>query len=102
MFVRNQMASWYWEINLSGSVWEEAGEMVSFFLCARKRYCRGVPGTVYKSVCFLQKATVVEDFANEKQSDSVKIGFTKPFVYNVAICLSSLFQTFLLYKHYKL
>lgn len=45
MFVRNQMASWYWEINLSGRVWEEAGEMVSFFLRVRKRYYREVTGT---------------------------------------------------------
>lgn len=36
---------------------------------------------------FLQKATMVKDFAKEKQSDSVKIGLSKLVVYNVAIFL---------------
>lgn len=74
MFVRNQMASCCWEINLSGRVWEEAGEMVFFSLvCVRRDIMKGVL-EVSKPICSLKKATKVDDFVNKKQSDSIKIG----------------------------
>lgn len=70
-------------------------------VCVRRDIMKGVL-EVSKPICSLKKATKVDDFVNKKQSDSIKIGFAKFLVRNLAISLFSLFQILLLHKHYKL
>lgn len=93
MFVRNQMASCYWKISLSGRGWEEAGERFLFPGVERKILWGGHWDCMSRH-CPLQRAITVQDFANKRQSDSVKVVSTKLSVYNLAIFLFSLFQNF--------